>query len=91
MNKQELVSRVAKKYNTDDVKVDYILNGILDVMEEALINREKIKLVGHGTYEVRNRQARNRHDFSSGKVVKRESYDTITYTPSKKLKDKLNN
>ena len=60
MNKAELVSKMAEKSELELTKkqIEDALNAFMGSVEEALVNGEKVQLVGFGTFETRERAAR---------------------------------
>ena len=59
MNKAELVSMIAAKSNLTKKDSEMALNAFVETVQGALKKGEKIQLVGFGTFEVRQRSARN--------------------------------
>ncbi|NLY21289.1 MAG: HU family DNA-binding protein [Tissierellia bacterium] len=58
MNKSELVARIAEKSGLTKKDAEGALNAFLKSVEEALVEGDKVQLVGFGTFEVRDRKAR---------------------------------
>ena len=58
MNKADLVASVAKKTNLTKKESEAAVKAVLDSIEEALKDGEKVQLIGFGTFEVRSRKAR---------------------------------
>ena len=58
MNKAELIAAVAEKTGFTKKDAEGAVNATINVIEEALINGEKVQLIGFGTFEVRERKAR---------------------------------
>ncbi|MEW9033630.1 MAG: HU family DNA-binding protein, partial [Planifilum fimeticola] len=58
MNKQELISRIAKKSGMTKKDVETVINGFLDEVSAALSSGEKVQLIGFGTFEARKRSGR---------------------------------
>ena len=58
MNKQELISRIAKKSGMTKKDVETVINGFLDEVSAALSAGEKVQLIGFGTFEARKRSSR---------------------------------
>ena len=58
MNKVELVTKMAEKSNLTKKEAALALDAFIESVEEALENREKVQLVGFGTFETRERAAR---------------------------------
>ena len=58
MNRAELISEIADLTGQPKTEVGTTLTGILHSITAALSKGEKVTLVGFGTFERRNRQAR---------------------------------
>lgn len=58
MTKAELTSLVAEKADMTKKDADKAINAVIDSITETLAKGEKIQLVGFGTFEVRERAAR---------------------------------
>lgn len=58
MNKSELIAAIAEKSGLTKVDSTKALDSFLETVQEALVGGEKVQLVGFGTFEVRERKAR---------------------------------
>ena len=58
MNKAELVSKMAEKSELTKKEAEAALNAFMKSVEEALVAGDKVQLVGFGTFETRERAAR---------------------------------
>lgn len=58
MNKNELVTSMAEKSGLTKKQAELALNSFMQSVEEALVNGEKVQLVGFGTFETRERAER---------------------------------
>lgn len=58
MTKTELITLVAEKAGTTKKNADAALTAVIDSITETLAKGEKVQLVGFGTFEVRERAAR---------------------------------
>ena len=58
MNKTELVAAMAEKAELSKKDSEKALKAFIDVVSEELKNGGKIQLVGFGTFEVSEREAR---------------------------------
>ena len=92
MNKSELIDVLAKATGKTKVESEKFLNAFIGVVEETLANDEEIKLVGFGSFQVRQRKERevvnpkNREErimIPASKAVK--------FTAGKALRDVVNN
>ena len=78
MNKNELVAKMAEKA------------GLKKTVAEELKNGEKIQLVGFGTFEVAEREAREGRNPRTGETMKIAASKTPKFKAGKALKDSLN-
>ena len=58
MNKSDLVAKIASKSGLTKVDSTKALDALLETVKDALVDGEKVQLVGFGTFEVRERKAR---------------------------------
>ena len=58
MNKTELVAAVAEKSGLSKKDAEKAVASVIDVIVESVANGEKVQLVGFGTFEQRQRNAR---------------------------------
>ena len=58
MNKAELVAAVAEKTGFTKKDAEIAVNAFVSSVESALVEGEKVQLIGFGTFEVRERGAR---------------------------------
>ena len=66
MNKDQLVDKVAAKTGLTKKDVLTVLNESLDTIRTSLKRREKVTLVGFGTFVIRNRAARQGRNPQTG-------------------------
>ena len=58
MNKTELVAAMAAKANVSKKDTEAVLNAFIETVQEAVKANDKVQLVGFGTFETRERAAR---------------------------------
>jgi len=58
MTKTELISAVAEKANLTKKDADKAVAAVIEAITEAMVNGDKVQLVGFGTFEVRERAAK---------------------------------
>ena len=58
MNKTELVAAMAVKANVSKKDTEAVLNAFIETVQEAVKVNDKVQLVGFGTFETRERAAR---------------------------------
>ncbi len=91
MNKGELVSAMAEKTGLSKKDTEATLNAFTDIVSNALAKKDKIQLVGFGTFEARERAARTGRNPQTGEEIKISASTVPAFKPGKALKDKVNN
>ncbi|MCL6436377.1 MAG: HU family DNA-binding protein [Leptolyngbyaceae cyanobacterium HOT.MB2.61] len=91
MNKGELVDKIAEKANVTKKEADAILTAMLDVITETVATGEKVTLVGFGTFESRDRQAREGRNPSTGEPIQIPATRVPAFSAGKQFKDKVVN
>jgi DNA-binding protein HU-beta len=88
MNKAELVSSIAEKSNLTKKDTENALNAFMKVVEEALAKGDKVQLVGFGTFEVRERKAREgRNPRNPEEVIQIPASKAPVFKAGKALKE----
>ena len=90
MNKTELVAIIAEKAELTKKDAEAVLNAIMDSVKEALAKGDKVSLVGFGTFEVRERAAREGKNPRTGENLTIAACKVPAFKPGKALKDKVN-
>ena len=89
MNKTELVKSIAEKADITQKDAEKVLNAVTASIEEALAKGEKVQLVGFGTFEVRERNARTGRNPKTGEEIKIEAAKVPAFKAGKALKDSV--
>lgn len=89
MNKAELVAAVAEKSPVSRKEVEAVLDHAIAIIEETLINGEAVKISGLGNLTVKERAERVGTNPSSQEKITIPATKTVTFKPSKALKEKL--
>lgn len=58
MNKSELITVVAEKSELKRAQAEKAVNAVFDAISSALVEGEKVQLIGFGTFELRARDER---------------------------------
>ena len=90
MTKAELVEFIAE--NADLTKADAAraLDAVVEGVTEGLKKNGKVTLVGFGTFEAKNRAAREGRNPQTGETVQIPASVAPTFKAGKALKDKVN-
>ncbi|MDR2531367.1 MAG: HU family DNA-binding protein [Oscillospiraceae bacterium] len=87
MTKAELVSAVAEKAELTKKDADAAITAFIDSVTEALKKGEKVQLVGFGSFEVRQRAAREGVNPQTQKKIKIPASKTPAFKAGKALKE----
>lgn len=87
MNKTELVAKVATNSGMTKKDVEKVMNAFFSAVEETLKEGEKIQLIGFGTFEVRERQARKGRNPQTGVEIDIPAGKIPAFKAGKALKD----
>ena len=87
MNKTELIAAVAEKTDLSKKDADAAVSAVLVAITEALKAGDKIQLVGFGTFEVRNRAAKQGRNPRTGETMTVPASKVPAFKAGKALKD----
>lgn len=91
MNKAELVAAVAEKINFTKKDAEVAINAFLSTIEDALVKGEKVQLIGFGTFDTRDRKARQgRNPRKPDEVIDIPASKAPVFKAGKALKDAVN-
>ena len=87
MNKTELIAAVAEKTDLSKKDADAAVSAVLGAITDALKAGDKIQLVGFGTFEVRNRAAKQGRNPRTGETMTVPASKVPAFKADKALKD----
>lgn len=87
MTKGELVDRMADSAGITKVAAERSLNGFLDGVKKSLAKKQKVTLVGFGTFSVSKRKARIGRNPQTGETIKISARNVAKFSPGRVLKD----
>lgn len=87
MTKAELVTMVAEKADISKKDAEKALTAVVDSITETLAKGDKIQLVGFGTFEVRERAARDGINPQTKAKIKIEATKVPAFKAGSALKD----
>lgn len=90
MNKTELIAAVAEKSDLSKKDAEKAVNALVDTIEDALKNGEKVQIVGFGAFEAKCRPARKGHNPLTGAEIDIPASKAPSFKAGKALKDALN-
>ncbi len=89
MNKTELVAAVAAKTELSKKNAEKAVTAVLETVAETLAAGEKVQLVGFGTFEVREREARSAKNPRTGEPVEVAASRVPAFKAGQALKTKV--
>ncbi len=87
MQKTDFIKAVAEKTGISQKETKQVIDAALVVIEDALKSGEKVTLTGFGTFEVRERQARDGVNPQTRAKIKIPATKTPGFSASSTLKD----
>lgn len=90
MNKKDLVKAMAEKLGTTQKAAGEQLDAILEVITEAMVAGEDVKISGFGTFSVTERAAREGRNPATGETIQIAASKAPKFKAAKALKDTVN-
>ena len=90
MNKHELVAAIAQNAELSKKDAEKALAATIDAISKALVEGDKVQIVGFGTFEVRERAARQGKNPRTGEVISIAASKAPAFKAGKALKDIVN-
>ncbi|MBO6301784.1 MAG: HU family DNA-binding protein [Ruminiclostridium sp.] len=87
MTKAELISAIAEKTELSKKDSEKALNAVVTVISDTLAKGDKIQLVGFGTFETRERKAREGINPQTKKKIKIPATKVPAFKAGRALKD----
>ena len=87
MNKSELVASVAEV--AELTKKDAV-NAVFASVQKALVEDDKVQIIGFGTFEVRTRAARKGRNPQTGETIEIPASKNPVFKAGKALKEAVN-
>ena len=86
-NKQDLIAEVAAKTGLTKKDSEKAVNAFGEVVTDFLAKGEKVQLIGFGTFETRERAAREGRNPQTGEAIKIAATVVPAFKAGKALKD----
>ena len=87
MNKNELVAKVADQSGLSKKDAEKALAAVIGTITAALVAGDKVQLVGFGTFETKQREARTGRNPRSGETIEIPAASLPAFKAGKALKD----
>lgn len=89
MNKDTLIGAIAEKSGLTRKDSEKALNAFTESVAEALARKEKVTLIGFGTFSVVTRASRTGRNPSTGAPMNIPAKDVPKFSPGTNLKEKI--
>ena len=90
MNKTELVAVVAEKAEISKKDADSAVNAVIESIIEAVASKDKVQIVGFGTFEARERKEKIGKNPRTGEEIKIAASVVPAFKAGKAFKDATN-
>ncbi len=91
MNKAELIAAVAERTGFTKKDAEVAVLATIKSVQDALVEGEKVQVIGFGTFEVRERKARTgRNPRKPGETIQIAASKAPVFKAGKALKDAVN-
>ncbi|MBG0967105.1 HU family DNA-binding protein [Bacillus sp. SRB1LM] len=87
MNKTELIKQVAIQAELTKPQASLVVDAVLESIQHALQNGDNVQLIGFGTFEVRNRAAREGRNPHTGEALTIPASKVPVFKAGKALKE----
>jgi DNA-binding protein HU-beta len=89
MNKGELVDQIAQKASVTKKQADAVLTAAIETIMDAVADDDKVTLVGFGSFESRDRKAREGRNPKTGEKMEIPATKVPAFSAGKLFKEKV--
>ena len=89
MTKTDLIAAVAAKTGLKKKDAEAAVAAVLSTVTETLVAGEKVQLVGFGTFEVKERDAREGRNPFTGESIQIAASKRVAFSAGKALKEQV--
>lgn len=90
MTKSELITQISERCEFSKKDSEKALSAVISSITDALIEGDKVQLVGFGTFEVRDRKEKESKNPRTGETIVVPAKKAPAFKPGKALKDAVN-
>ena len=87
MNKSELIDAVANKAEVTKKQAEKVISATIDTIMEAVASDDKVTLVGFGSFESRDRKAREGRNPKTNEKMNIPATKVPAFSAGKKFKE----
>ena len=90
MTKAELITKVADATDSTKTDAEKAINAVFEAIAQALAAGDKLQVIGFGTFEVKQRAAREGRNPSTGATISIPAMKLPSFKAADKLKKACN-
>ena len=90
MNKAELIEAISKDTSLSKKDVDAVIKSFTSIVTSTLSNKESVQLIGFGTFETSEREARTGRNPATGEEIQIAASTVVKFKAGAALKEKVN-
>lgn len=90
MNKTDMITAVADRACMTKKNAEKAVNAVFEFISGSLIQGDEVRILGFGTFEVRDRKAREGRNPRTNEPIQIEASKTPAFKAGKQLKDAVN-
>jgi DNA-binding protein HU-beta len=89
MNKAELVDKIAKDVKITKIQAEKAIHSFTEAVKQTLKRKDKLTLVGFGSFKVVERKARDGRNPKTGEKIRIKASRVPKFVAGKELKSKI--
>ena len=90
MNKSEFIAKLAEDTAMKKADAEKVFDAFVANIKELMVKGDKLQIAGFGTFEVKDRAAKNGINPLTGEKIEIAACKVPSFKPAKALKDELN-
>ncbi len=90
MNKTDLIEIIMKETELKKKDAVAAVDAVFAGIEKALVEGDKVQIIGFGAFEVKVQAAREGRNPATGETIQIPESKTVKFSAGKALKDKVN-
>lgn len=87
LNTSDIIRLVSERTYLTKAQAEVAVKGLIAVITDAAVQRDKVKLRHLGTFEAKDYGPRRSHSVRSGKTVEIPARVRLIFKPTKRLRD----
>ena len=90
VTRSDLTDAVYREIGLSRTESQQMVESVLDLITDSLVEGEKVKLAGFGTFSLRDKNERMGRNPKTGEEVPITSRRVLVFKPSQVMKDRVN-